>query len=511
MIHGRTTMQQARMGPDLMETIRDMLRYLPARSASAVVAVSSIVVLTRLFSPQEYGIYTLFLTVSSMFSVASATWVGSAAMRFLALSLSPAETRHVLLVTLKLGGGVALAAGLLLAASMLPISGRTFSTNTVVLAAAFATIVLAAVWELLLSMLRGRRLAGDFSRFSVWSNIGSLLLGLGFVFVFDMGIAGLIAGMLIAHLVALPMLLRRAFVHVTEAGPLHSSPVASIGALLAYGWPVLVINFSTWVLERADRYVVQVLRGAHELGVYSANYAIGEWPTVFLNSMVLLASTPIGFRVWDHEGVLASSSYLIGLTRYYVLATMPLVVGLASLATPLARVFLAEGYQSGYPIIGFVATAGLLAGIAHRYTVVLSYSRQTSLLMVCYLISGAFNIVATIALVERYGGLGAAVATMMSYALLLVTAVVASRRIMTWRFPTSTLVRAAVASGAMAAVLAMIIRGLHPYPLLSVVIGLGLGGLVYVVSILAMGEVRVHDMIRAGLSFRQRTEPRIDL
>ena len=86
--------------------------------------------------------------------------------------------------------------------------------------------------------------------------------------------------------------------------------------------------------------------------------------------------------------------------------------------------------------------------------------------------------------------MAAAVTTLVSYAFLLTTMIIVSRRYFVWEFPVKSLVRVTIASVIMGTVVYLFSKSLSFSPLLNLTVSVLLGVGIYLSSLLLLGETQ---------------------
>ena len=66
----------------LRSLIKDSLLYVPSKAVPAVMGFASVVMFTRLLSPEEYGWYVLTITTVAIVSLIGFGWLNQSALRF---------------------------------------------------------------------------------------------------------------------------------------------------------------------------------------------------------------------------------------------------------------------------------------------------------------------------------------------------------------------------------------------------------------------------------------------
>ena len=487
------------------EALKDLLRYLPSRVVPGLVAIAAIPVLTRLLPPAEYGRYTLALSAVALFTALTSSWLTTSAIRFVPSYEQPEQ----------LGRGVGLLAALFLIAlaggSMAVGVGGVLLTLRGSLPGAFVALAVVlcaatASHDFLLGLLRSRRRATTFTTLTSILGTAGYALAVAMAILIQPSAPAVVGGFLLAVVLVVPFTGRMALRGVAPRfSSLRSEETREI---LRYGLPALVINGLTWVAVLSDRYVLAIAQGESAVGIYAASRDLSDKAIALLNTLFLLASTPVGMTVWERDGEDAARAYVVNLTRYYLLAATPLAVGIGVLAQPLIG-FLADArYHEGYRLVPFVAAGAVCAGLATRYTLGLSFRKRTGLLSLCYLGAGVINLGLNLVLVPRYGYMAAAAANLIAFLALLTLVWAASRSLFAWPFPVATGTRVGVAVTLMGFLVWLTTRSIAS-PGLQLAVGVPVGMTAYALAILAVGalEPRERAILARRLGLRRRDQP----
>jgi len=470
----------------IRDLFQDISKYLPSMVVPAIASIIAIPIITRLFPPEVYGNYVLVIATVSFLSTIAVAWLGASTIRFypayeVSNKLDKFYSVLFKLTLLSIGSiGILFSIVLFLLKSKIPVD-LVFLMHVGVL-----LFIVNSFWSVLLNLLRAERKVSWYSSLSVWKSVAGLGIGIAIVIILHSGVGGLLWGAIISTVIAIPLLWKISL----DMPSLKNGNIRSrMGwEITKYGIPAMAINVLTWAQSLSDRYILEFFRGSHEVGVYSPNYNVAEHSIFFITSLFLLSSGPIGYNIWEKGGVEASQEFMSKLTRYYLIIGLPAAVGLSLLAKPIVHILVAPQYYSGYRIIPLVASGAFLVGIAHRFTIGLSYHKRTDILMLCYLGSVVLNIVLNIIFIPQYGYMAAAVTTFVSYAFLLLSAIFVSRRYFVWEFPFKTLAKVSLAATVMGSVVYYIGDSLISSALINVFLSVFVGGVVYTAMLFVLRE-----------------------
>ena len=465
--------------------IKDLVKYLPSMVVPALIGLIAIPIIAHLFSPEDYGQYILVkITISVLLIIIG--WLSMSILRFYPEYEKNDRIDEFYYTVVKLLFLSVFVVGFLFYIVLLILKESVDRSLYSLMLIGLSIFVFNAVFDVLLNFLRIRREVNSYNFFRVWNSIASLGLGVLLVLLFGMGVEGLLWGMLISLFFALPFLWKRTVKYFTINN--EFSKTLSL-VMFKYGIPLMVGNLAAWVLSLSDRYILKIFYTAREVGIYSLSYAVSEKSVLFLSSLFLLASRPLGMRIWEREKEDVAKEYITNITRLYLVLSIPMVVGLSVLGRLIINVVGSPEYYEGYRIISFVAVSGLILGLQQRFQAGLIFRKKTNFIMLSILISGLLNIVLNFIFIPKYGYFAAAVSTLVSYVVLLVSVIIFSRNFLIWEFPFKTLLRVSICSTIMGFVIYLINNFLGS-SLLSLIVLVILGVIVYSVSIYIIGEIK---------------------
>jgi O-antigen/teichoic acid export membrane protein len=280
--------------------------------------------------------------------------------------------------------------------------------------------VVASLVAIVLSSFRAQERATAYALLSVGQLLVNLMLNATFVAVLQLGVAGVLAGNLIANVAALPVALwwsrdrsRLAFDRDL------------VRPLLAFGLFIVPTALAGWINNLGDRYILNLFVEKAELGVYSLGYKIATVLHLGVVWPFQLAWPNVAFGIADdpeHRATFARTlSYL---STVLILGG----VALSSAATALIPRLAPASYHGAESYVPWVTAGFAFYGVFYCVSPPLHLAGQTRLFPLFMGGSALLNLGLNLVLVPRLGGLGAAIATTASFAALgLATLAVAAR------------------------------------------------------------------------------------
>lgn len=479
------------------ELLRDAVIYLPARVVPALVGVMAIPVLTRLLSPEQYGQYLLVMTTLMLIASFCFSWLVSITIRFYVVyrvELLFRICRPLLIAALLMSLALWVVGATLLG----DVYASMFFLSTGML-----WLVGHGSFEYFAGWLRARNLAKAYSLAQSWRSVAGLLIAVALLLFGLQGGEIVLLGAACAMLAAL-ILLHRHALKVDYSQPKTMEYGAALHTVLKYGVPTALVNVAMVGLSLTDRYIIGYQMGAESVAIYGASYDIAEKTIFFVNSMLLLSSSVIGFRIFEQEGEVKAADFLTRLMRLYLLAAPPLTMGLALLAPEIITLLLPAKYGEGASVLAIVSAGGLCVGVLHRYSLLLSFHKRTDLIMWCSAGALAINISSCMFMIPLFGLVGAAFSTLIAYGMWLVMIRVAANRFQVPKFPWATLVRVCVSLAISAGIMYIVIAAASTVSL-SMLLTIYIFGLAcYAIALHLLGEVSKNDIKAIADAFGNR-------
>ena len=457
----------------IKKLIKDIAYYLPAQIFPGIIGLITIPIITRIFGPGDFGNYSLVMATIAIFTTICG-WVGMSIIRF--YPVYEKERQESLLF----GNLVILLTVTVITCSIIYIfllqAIKVPLQLSLLLKTGLIVAIISSVFDALQYFFRAQRRVALYSNFMIWKSLSTFGLGLGLVIVFGLGIEGLLWGTVIGLIIALPLIWK---LLINQLKPVIKISRPFIRNMLNYSAPLVISNLAAWVLSMSNRYVLQAICGAKAVGIFSASYMITERSLMLLVSLFLMASGPLSFQIWEKDGIEASKLFISKVTRYYLIIMVPATIGLIALSQPVMIIMSGQEYFLGYRIMPFVAVSVLLIGLQQRFQAGYSFYNQTVGIAIATISAGVVNLALNFILDPVYGYMGAAIASFVSYVLLLVIMIIGSRRIYIWSFPFRSLKNTCTAGLIMGLIVYLLSEVVINSAIVALLIGIPVGVIVY--------------------------------
>ncbi|HEY6354103.1 MAG TPA: lipopolysaccharide biosynthesis protein, partial [Burkholderiaceae bacterium] len=258
-------------------------------------------------------------------------------------------------------------------------------------------------------------------------SLGAAAVTLVLVLAFDQGVLGYFVGSLAASIAAAAV----GWILVREYLDFSRLQSQWWPRLMRFGAPLVPASVAMYVMNTSDRWFIQHYHGDAALGVYAVGAKIAFVMALAIETF-RKAWWPIAMDAMHSDD---GPQTFRGIARLFMGLGVAAVVYLAFLSPWLVSVFTAPAFHDAWPVVGVLAWQSLFYGFYLVASAGIWKSERTTLSMVIMLGAALLNLGLNWLLVPVFGGLGAAVATAVSFAAWIAVALWASERLWAIGFP----------------------------------------------------------------------------
>lgn len=364
---------------------------------------------TRVFSPGEYGAITVVTTILGL--VLSVLMLGGDSAFSIYWFQSSTERERQALTSTVVISLVSLAT--VSALVLLPLSGPAArlllgtDTYTELVVLLLVIVPVGIANRILGQILRNEFRVAALSVVNVASAAIMLvtsLLGIHLGLGVDAVLVGTLAGEG-ATLVPRLLLVRSAFARTFRR--------ELVRGLLAYGLPLVATAVSYWIFMVSDRLVLAKLSTLDEVGLYGVANTVAA-PLLIAIGVVGQAISPHALRIYTEDP--EEASRFLGTLLTYILAAFGTAcVALIAFAPELVRLFSGPAFYGARRSIPALGLALVALASSYVTAVGMYFTRRTKYLAVYSGCAAVLNVALCVALIPRFGQVGAAWSTTVAY------------------------------------------------------------------------------------------------
>lgn len=253
----------------------------------------------------------------------------------------------------------------------------------------------------------------------------SLGLNIYFLAVLKTGVIGVLYSNLISNAIVTSAL---TIATVRQAG--LSFDWAKLKPMAAFGLPLILVSFSAFELNFADRFFLQHYSTVSTVGIYALGYKFGY----MLSFLVIQPFMMIwGVRMYEVAKRPDAGAVFSRIVAYFTLLLSAAALAMSLVIRDVIAIIAAPQFHDAYKVVPAVALAYVFYGISYYFQTGLFISKKTTYLGLMGAICAAANIALNFWLIPRYAAMGAAWATTLSFMLMAALAYSFSQRI--YRIP----------------------------------------------------------------------------
>jgi O-antigen/teichoic acid export membrane protein len=286
--------------------------------------------------------------------------------------------------------------------------------------------------EVYLNYLVIQKRPGYFAVVSIARSIIEVGLTFLFVAVFKWGWEG----RLYAWLIVVFLLFLQGFIYFRKEKVFNFRiDKRYIKAGLAFGFPLLLHTIGKFIINQSDRIFIAKMISLDEAGIYNVGYQVG--------SIMLILVTAFGssYTPYLYERLSSpspKSQQEIARTSLGFMFLLLIALACMTLLAPwFFRVFMDESYVSGTKYVFWTGLAYWFWGVYIIFSAYLFYFKKTKFLAFLAVFNVVVNIVLNYLLIQRFGALGAAYATAISFFLVMLLVVFRAQKVYPINFLTA--------------------------------------------------------------------------
>jgi O-antigen/teichoic acid export membrane protein len=398
----------------LRDLVRHTLIYGFGSVGTSLISFVLIPLYTRYLSPGDYGVLALVLVAQGVLTRFYDLGLTNAVGRFF-FDYDAGRDRRGLGQMVSTTGLFLLAYGGVLSTVIYASASRIAAmlVGSADLAPLVRVLALTLLLEALsipaLTLIRMEERSALWVTISTLRVIGSLALNIYFVVFAGMGVMGV----LVSNALTAGAVLLGTAVPLMRRAALSFRPDL-LRRMLSFGLPFLPVLLGIVVIDLSDRYLLQWLRSTEEVGIYAVGSKFGQVMMIAVSAFSL-GWAPLRYRIFERADAKAVYVRILGL---FVSVSALGVVVLSVFGDEAVRLATTPAYYGGARVIPLIAASYALYGVHLLVATGMGVTKKTSGLAGAVVLATGVNLASNLALIPRYGMMGAAAATLLAYLVL---------------------------------------------------------------------------------------------
>jgi O-antigen/teichoic acid export membrane protein len=439
--------------------------YFGAHALMIGASLISMPILTRLLSRPEYGLVNLMFSTVTILAVVGGMGFGEATVRLYGERRRDGADAVRAVSDAMVGG--ALVVGLLAAAVTALVAtwapGEMAANYVRCLGLGSVLVLIRIVSGVLYQIYRAQERAVAYASIMVVARYATMAGAVALLLYHERTAFAVLTATVIVE--ALAVVVR--FVDLTSRGAVSRPrlPRTILSGAIKYGAPLAIAGAAQLFLSYGDRLVIERMLGLDAVATYSVSYDVADRLGDSLLFPAQLAVVPIVFRLWAEQGSDATARFVSRVLTYMIAILIPVAALYLIFSREVIVLLASTKYEESAALTPYLLPGVLLASLNFIVVVGHTIQKSTGRLAVNVAAVAVLNMALNLLLIPRWHLVGAAVASTIAYATLVLTNYRQSRAVVAFR------VDGAVVAKSMIAALAMVtlVCGIGPISSQSIV------------------------------------------
>ena len=396
------------MCPQIKKIIKHSAIYGIFNVSSQAINLILIPIYTRYLVPGEYGALEIFVVTNHFLAVFLSLGLNSALIKHYSYYPQQKYKRLVANTALlfAIGFSSICVLGLCFASNFFAVTLLGNARYTFFFQILFLTLFFNNISIIPLAIFRVREESVIYSVLLLLSSLIRLSLNIYFVVLLKKGVSGILLGGLISTAV-----LAISCILLLSKDIKWEFSLERLKGLLHFGLPLVPAGLAGFILTMSDRYFLKIFCDLHEVGLYSLGYRVSSAIGLAIGAFQL-AWGPILFSLEKEKN--AQEIYARVLT-YFILLCGFMTLAVSLFGREIIMLISTPAYYRASQVIPLIASAYLLNGIYFVVAVGINLKNKTIYFTYAMATAAVLNLVLNYMLIPKYGMMGAAIATLISY------------------------------------------------------------------------------------------------
>lgn len=365
-------------------------------------------ILTRYLTPEDYGMiatYNTFVGVLSVFvglSMSGAVGVSFFHLKQEELKKYIGNVFNILLITTSLV--------LLIVMLFQPFLIEKLKLPVVWLYIAICVAWMQMITAINLTLWRSQQKAKPFALYEMSQTLFNISLSLVLVVALHYGWEGRVTGTAMAAIIF--GLLSILFIYKRGHLALNYSVVYMKDAL-KFGIHLIPHQMALWMRTGVDILLITSIIGVSQTGLYTVGFQFGMVVGIFAHAFNNAFSPYLYEKLQNSTPEI--KKYLVKFTYIYFLGLIIFAMLLSTLFTWIIPYFIGEKFQGASQYIYWISLAYAFQGMYHMVVNYIFYAKKNHLLSMVTISTSIFHVMLSYVLIQNYGAIGAAYASVVSF------------------------------------------------------------------------------------------------
>lgn len=196
---------------------------------------------------------------------------------------------------------------------------------------------------------------------------------------------------------------------------------------LLFSLPMVPGFLAAWILNQVDRIFIERIYGMGEVGIYSLAYKISTLVGV-LFSAVNSAYSPMFYKIAAYEDQISAKQIIQTYNDYFFMFVIFIGFNLILFANEIFTIFFSEEFSEGLSFLPILVLSIMIYQIQGLFNLMVYQEKKIKEMVLIGVLGGIINIPFNFLFIPKFGMMGAAIATLLSYLIMFFRAYLYSKK-----------------------------------------------------------------------------------
>jgi len=392
---------------NLKQLTGDVGFYFFLNASPRLLAFITVPILTRIFSPADYGVIETIVAFTSLISTFAVFGFSTAIFKYYQ-DLNTIERKELISTACLFRLAVASILVIFIAIFSSAISKQLFSnvsySNYLIIA--LIALPFAVVIDVAIDVCRLTFKKKYYSFMTLVQPTGLFLLVIVLVVFFKLRLSGYFLASTIVTIMVSGIAL---YAIKSDLSVFFS--FGMLKKLIMFGMPLMIIPISLWVTNLSNRFFLTQFVNLNETGLYAIGYKVAALLTLVVAGFQL-AFSPIAYAHYKESD--APTFFRLVFAVFNILI-FGFGMFLTLFSIEILTFLVPHNYLEGHKIVGLLSLSIIFNGAIYFVTMGISFAEKTKYVAYSHMAGALINITLNFALIPQYGMVGAAFSAMISY------------------------------------------------------------------------------------------------
>lgn len=395
---------------------KDTIMYIPGKIVEGIMGFITIYYFTKLFSPEEYGLYSLLISGIGLLSSLSIGWLNQSLLRYYGVE-EYKESYYKTLFNIWLFVNLFI----ILIGLITTIIIQFFRSELYLSIILIFVLNTTNTWRLLQTLLRAKRKTLFYTIFLSIGQILKFTLTILIYVLFDLSIISIFISLFIIDFISITITI--IYLKITPDIRKSNWSVSLYEAFKKFGFPLIGVSVIAWILSASDRYFIAMYRGNSEVGMYSTAYSLVAQPLALITGTLILSATPIIIKSWNKDGKEDTEKLVSSIIIYYLMLMIPAIVGIILLKEEIFTFLIDYRYYNANEILPWIASGIFFMGLSQYINKIWELKQETKRIFTLNIVTALINFILNVIFIPVFGYKGAAITTLLAYVFLFIASI----------------------------------------------------------------------------------------